>query len=80
MDRTELHEHLFVNIKEIIIYFAQDGNFRSTIPNIKIDGRDIAQVCNGKLLGVAISQDLIWHKHVENIVKRPVNECTCYIS
>ena len=28
--------------KEIIIRFAQDGNFRSTIPNIKIDGRDIA--------------------------------------
>ena len=26
--------------KEIIISFAQDGNFRSTIPNIKIDGRE----------------------------------------
>ena len=23
--------------KEVIISFAQDGNFRSTIPNIKID-------------------------------------------
>ena len=34
--------------KEIIINFAQDGNFRSTIPNIKIDGRDIAQVCYAK--------------------------------
>ena len=32
--------------KEIIISFAQDINFRSTIPNIKIDGRDIAQVCH----------------------------------
>ena len=37
--------------KEIIISFAQDGNFRSTIPNIKID-------CHAKLLGVTISQDL----------------------
>ena len=27
--------------KEIIISFAEDGNLRSTIPNIKIDGRDI---------------------------------------
>ena len=44
--------------KEIIISFAQDGNFRSTIPNIKIDGRDVAQVCYAKLLGVTISQDL----------------------
>ena len=46
--------------KEIIISFAQDGNFRSTIPNIKIDGRDIAQVCHAK--------DLTWNKHVDNIV------------
>ena len=56
--------------KEIIISFAQDGNFRSTIPNIKIDGRDIAQVCRAKLLGVTISQDLTWNKHVDNIVKK----------
>ena len=56
--------------KAIIINFAQDGNFRSTIPNIKIDGRDIAQVCYAKLLGVTISQDLTWNKHVDNIVKK----------
>ena len=56
--------------KEIIISFAQDGNFRSTIPNIKIDGRDIAQVCHAKLLGVTISQDLTWNKHVDNIVEK----------
>ena len=56
--------------KEIIINFAQDGNFRSTIPNIKIDGKDIAQVCHAKLLGVTIYQDLTWNKHVENIVKK----------
>ena len=42
--------------KEIIISFPQDGNFRSTIPNIKIDGRDVAQVCHAKLLGETISQ------------------------
>ena len=51
--------------KEIIISFAQDGNFRSTIPNIKIDGRDVTQVCHAKLLGVTISQDLTWNKHVD---------------
>ena len=48
--------------KEISISFAQDGNFRSTIPNIKIDGRDVAQVCHAKLLGVTISQDMTWNK------------------
>ena len=56
--------------KEIIFSSAQDGNFRSTIPNIKIDGRDIAQVCQAKLLGVTISQHLTWNKHLENIVKK----------
>ena len=56
--------------KEIIISFAQDGNCRSTIPNIKIDGRDIAQACHAKLLCVTISQDLTWNKHVDNIVKK----------
>ena len=56
--------------KEIISSFAQDGNFRSTIPNIKIDRRDIAQVCHAKLLGVTISQDLTWNKYVGNIVKK----------
>ena len=56
--------------KEIIISFAQDGNFWSTIPNIKIDGRDVAQDSHAKLLGVTISQDLTWNKHVDNIVKK----------
>ena len=56
--------------KEIIISFVQVGNFRSTIPNIKIAGRDIAQVCHAKLLGVTISQDLTWNKHMDNIVKK----------
>ncbi|KAK2176899.1 hypothetical protein NP493_632g01023 [Ridgeia piscesae] len=53
-----------------IISFAQDGNFRSTILNIKIDGRHIAQVCHAKQLGVTIYQDLTWNKHVDNIVKK----------
>ena len=56
--------------RKIIISFAQDGNFKSTIPNIKIDGRDIAQVCHSKLLGVIFSQDLTWNKQVDNIVKK----------
>ena len=37
---------------------------------IIIDGRDIAQVCHAKLLGVTISRDLTWNKHVDNIVKK----------
>ena len=41
--------------KEMIISFAKNGNFRHTIPNIKIDGIDVEQVDHAKLLGVTIS-------------------------
>ena len=56
--------------KEMIITFTKNGNFRNTILNIKIDGIDVEQVDNAKLLGVTISHDLSWNKHVENIVKK----------
>ena len=57
--------------KEMIISFAKkNGNFRHTIPNIKIDGIDVEQVDHAKLLGVTISHDLSWKKHAENIVKK----------
>ena len=56
--------------KEMIFTFTKNGNFRNTIPNIKIDGIDVEQVDNAKLLGVTISHDLSWNKHVENIVKK----------
>ena len=54
----------------MIISFAKNGNFQNTIPNIKIDGIDVEQVDHAKLLGVTISHDLSWNKHVENIVKK----------
>ena len=44
--------------KEMIISFAKNGNFRNTIPNIKIGGMDVEQVDHAKLLGVTISHDL----------------------
>jgi len=50
--------------KEITMRFAQDENCCSTIPNIKIDGRDIKQLLHAKCLGVTISQDLVWNKHM----------------
>ena len=55
--------------KKMIISYAQDGNVRNNIPNIKIEGMGVDKVDRAKLLGVTISQDLTWNKHVENIVK-----------
>ena len=59
-----------VHIVAITVYPEQNGNFRHTIPNIKIDSIDVEQVDHAKLLGVTISHDFSWNKHVENIVKK----------
>ena len=56
--------------KEIIISFEQDGNLRSTIPNIKNDGRDIAQVCHAKLLDLTILSDKYVTYSLFHVAKR----------
>ena len=37
---------------------------RNTIPNIKFYGIDVEQVDHAKRLGITISHDLSWNKHV----------------
>ena len=64
--------------KEMIISYEQDGNFRNNIPNIKINGMDIEKTDHAKLLGVTVSHDLTWNKHVENI--KLGKEYTCCTS
>ena len=48
----------------------QDPDFRSTVPNVIIDGNEIDNVQYTKLLGVTISSDVTWNKHVENSVAK----------
>ena len=58
------------NSKYMLISFIQDPEFRSTVPRLIIDGNEIDNVQYAKLLGVTISSDLTWNKHVENIVAK----------
>ena len=44
--------------------------FRNTVPRLTIDGNGIDYVQHAKRLGVTISSDLTWNKHVENIVAK----------
>ena len=57
-------------IKRNVFTFMQDPVFRSTLPILTIDGNEIDNVQYAILLGVTISSDLTWNKHVENIVAK----------
>ena len=52
------------------ICFTPDDNVRNYIPSIVIDCNLVETVEYAMLLGVTLSNDLTWNKHVECIVKK----------
>ena len=48
----------------------QEPEFRSTVQRLKMDGDEMYNVQYAKRLGVTISSDLTWKKHVDNIVAK----------
>ena len=62
--------------KEIVINFLKS---EIDIPELEINGEKIEQVQSSKLLGVTISNNLTWGKHVKNIRTKatvlPLNTC-----
>ena len=67
--------------KEMVICFTPDEHFRNSIPSIVIEGNIVETVEYAKLLGVTLSNDLTWNRHVDCIVKQRLpKECICYIS
>ena len=56
--------------KEMIIRFIHDVNFKKSFPNITIEGIPVEVVKHAKLLGVILSDDLIWNMHVDSLVKK----------
>ena len=55
--------------KEMIISYAH-GNLGNDVPNILIEGKLVERVDHVKLLGVTLSNDLTWKRHVDNIMKK----------
>ena len=55
--------------KEMIISYAH-GNIGNEVPNILLEGRVVERVDHVKFLGITLSNDLTWKKHVDNIVKK----------
>ena len=55
--------------KEMIISYAH-GNIGNEVPNILIEGKVVERVDHVKLLGITLSNDWTWKRHVDNIVKK----------
>ena len=54
----------------MVICFTPDEHFRNSIPSIVIDGNIVETVEYAKLLGVTLSNDFTWNRHVDCIVKK----------
>ena len=54
----------------MLVSFMQDPEFINTVPRLIIDGNEIDNVQYATILGVTISNDLTWNKHVQIIVAK----------
>ena len=65
--------------KEMVICFTPDEHFRNSIPSIVINNI-VETVEYAKLLGVTLSNDLTWNRHVDCIVKKGCQKSVYVIS
>ena len=56
--------------KEMIIDFSRNYSLTSGIQNVTIGEQVLERVEHAKMLGVTISNNLTWSKHVDNIVSK----------
>ena len=59
-----------LNLKKTKLMLFNPSNTRDFQPQIEIDNTLIDVVEESKLLGIHITQDLKWQKHIDNITKR----------
>ena len=55
---------------EMVIDFTNGTGFAKSLPNILMNGLEIQKTDHAKILGVTISSDLTWNRHVDNIVSK----------
>ena len=58
------------NVKEMIIDFSRNYSLTSGIPSVTIGDQVLEKVEHANVLGVTISNNLTWSKHVDNIVNK----------
>ena len=62
----------------MVICLTPDDNVRNSIPSIVTNGNLVETVEYAKLLGVTVSNDLTWNRHVECIVNTRLSK-ECYV-
>ena len=60
----------WTNNNDMKILIRKNGNIGNEVPNILIEGKVVERVYPVKLLGITLSNDLTWKRHVDNIVKK----------
>ncbi len=63
----------------MVICFTPDDNVRNSIPSIVIVDNLVETVEYAKLLGVNLSNDLTWNRHVDCIVKKKGCQTSVYV-
>ena len=53
-----------------MIISCAHGSIGYEVPNILIEGKVVERVDHVTILGITLSNDLTWKKHVDNIVKK----------
>ena len=57
-------------MKEMVICYAHGANPISRVPCIEVNGMFVERVEYVKLLGVTLSNDLTWNRHVDTMVQQ----------
>ena len=71
-DGFAIHQSCFLHLpnekcKELRISFARN---EATFEPIRVHGKELEHVDSAKLLGMAITRDLSWNTHVNDVIKK----------
>ncbi len=64
----------------MVICFCKDHGHSDTLPNLVINDSIVERVLSLKILGVIVSIDLSWNKHIDGIITKASKRLYIYMS